>query len=79
MSIREDRVSRRIRNFIKLPTEIMMADGMTKVKLCYVLMDFLTNGYWVILRRVTSPIFIKSSPSLTMDDADEYKLTNLSD
>ena len=78
MSIREDRVLRKIRNMIKIPTEIMLGDGMTKVKICRVLQDYIQNGMWVIPSELTSAIIIKSSPSLTEID-DEKQLTNLAD
>ena len=78
MSIREDRVLRKIRNMIKLPTEIMLADGMTKVKICKVLHDYIRCGHWVIPRDLTSNIIIKSSPSLTEID-DGKQLEKLAD
>ena len=78
MSIREDRVLRKIRNMIKVPTEIMLGDGLTKVKKCEVLHDFIRIGCWVIPRKLSSNIIIKSSPLLTEID-DEKQLANLAD
>ena len=78
MSIREDRVLRRIRNFVKLPTEIMLADGLTKVKKCEVLMDYLTFGWWIIPQKLSSNIIVREGPSLT-DVGDEKQLVQLPD
>ena len=54
MSIREDRVLRKIRNMVKLPTDLMLADGLTKIKVCPVLQDYLlnylTSGLYQIIR-----------------------------
>ena len=61
MSNREDRVLRKIRNMIKIPTEIMLGDGMTKVKICKVLQAYIRIGCWVIPRNLSSNIIIKSS------------------
>ena len=78
MSTREDRVLRKIRNMIKLPTEIMLGDGLTKVKFCAVLHDYIRIGCWVIPQNLSSNIIIKSSPLLTEID-DEKQLMNLAD
>ena len=60
---------------VKLQTEIMLADGLTKVKYCEVLINYLITGWWDVPYRLTSPIFVKGSPSLT--EADEKTLTDL--
>ena len=69
---------RKIRNMIKIPTEIMLGDGMTKVKICKVLQDYIRIGCWVIPRNLSSDIIIKSSPLLTEID-DEKQLATLAD
>ena len=46
LSMREERLSGRIRAFIHIPTEIMLVDGLTKVGLYPVLMRHLTTGFW---------------------------------
>jgi len=78
MSIREDRVHRRIRFMIKLPTEIMVADGLTKQMDCKVLRYFMEHGWWLIPQKLKSDIVIKGSPALE-STADERKLANLQD
>ena len=79
MSIREDRVLRKIRNMIKLPTDIMLADGLTKIKVCPVLMYYLTTGWWHInhVTPLKSAIVVKGSPALAT--ATEKELSNLQD
>ena len=79
MSIREDRVLRRIKNFIKLPTDIMLADGLTKVKVCPVLQQYMESGWWHIplVTPLKSNIVVQTSPEETI--AEESQLTNLKD
>ena len=80
MSIREDRVLRKIRNFIKMPTEIMLADGLTKSKFCAVLQYYMQTGWWLIphVTPLKSAIVVKGSPSLK-SNANERELANLQD
>eukprot|EP00959_Pyramimonas_sp_CCMP1952_P276031 5769728-Pyramimonas_sp.AAC.1 len=60
LALREDRLTRRIRNIIHLPTTVMLADQLTKKMLSPIYMHFLTTGEWkielnersIILRRV---------------------------
>ena len=46
LSMREERLSGRIRGFIHCPTDYMLVDGLTKVAIFPVLMRHLTTGYW---------------------------------
>ena len=48
LTLREDRMTRRIRYFIQIPTESMLVDALTKVMLSGLLMTFLTCGYFRI-------------------------------
>jgi hypothetical protein len=48
LSVREDRITRRIRFFAQIPTESMLVDALTKVMLSGLLMTFLTSGYYRI-------------------------------
>ena len=48
LSIREDRVSGRIRRFIKIPTESMCVDPLTKHMVSPNLMTLLTTGFWIL-------------------------------
>jgi hypothetical protein len=48
LSVREDRITRRIRFFVQIPTESMLVDALTKVMLSGLLMTFLTSGFWRI-------------------------------
>jgi hypothetical protein len=48
LSVREDRITRRIRFFVQIPTESMLVDALTKVMLSGLLMTFLTSGYYRI-------------------------------
>ena len=79
MSIREDRVLRKIRNMVKLPTDIMLADGLAKIKACLVLQYYLEMGWWHIPHSIPlkSPIVTKGS--LSLHEADEKELTDSKD
>ena len=46
MTIREDRLTGRIRDFYKIPTECMAADGLTKSMLSDILYDLISIGHW---------------------------------
>jgi len=46
LSLREDRLVRRLRNVIHLPTTIMLADPLTKQMTSPVFMNFATTGIW---------------------------------
>ena len=80
MSIREDRVHRKIRFMIKLPTEIMLADGLTKIKFCGVLQYYMQTGWWLVphVTPLKSAIVVKGAPSFT-SNASERELANLQD
>ena len=51
LALREDRLTRRLRNVIHLPTGIMLADQLTKKMMSAIYMHFATTGVW--LTRVT--------------------------
>ena len=46
-SMREERLSGRIRGFIHIRTTIMLADGLTKIGIYDQLMRHQTTGYWI--------------------------------
>ena len=48
LSMREERLSGRIRNFIHLPTEVVIVDGLTKTGTFKLLMEHMTTGTWNI-------------------------------
>ncbi|CAK0846103.1 unnamed protein product [Prorocentrum cordatum] len=48
LSMREERLSGRIRNFIHLPTEVVIVDGLTKTGTFKLLMEHLTTGRWYV-------------------------------
>eukprot|EP00959_Pyramimonas_sp_CCMP1952_P207170 4333734-Pyramimonas_sp.AAC.1 len=49
LSMREGRLSGRIRNFIHLPTEVVIVDGLTKTGTSKLLMEHMTTGAWHVL------------------------------
>ena len=51
LAIREDRLSRRIRHFLHVPTNAMIMDGLTKTGTYPELLRLLSSGFW----RVWSP------------------------
>ena len=67
--------TKKIRNMIKLPTEVMLADGLTKIKYCPVLLDYLASGWWNIPYSLSSHIVVKGPPSI--DVVDERALIEL--
>ena len=46
LALREDRITRRLRNFVHTPTATMLSDGLTKSGLFLRLMEFATTGIW---------------------------------
>ena len=46
LALREDRITRRIRNFIHIPTKAMLADGLTKDGVFEQLLYCATTGRW---------------------------------
>ena len=48
IALREDRMTRRIRAFIHVPTRTMLADGLTKIGTFENLLLFATTGRWKI-------------------------------
>ena len=48
LALREDRVTRRVRNFVHTPTATMLSDGLTKSGLFLRLMEFATTGIWKV-------------------------------
>ena len=46
LALREDRITRRIRNVIHIPTKIMLADQLTKRMLSEIFMCYCTTGIW---------------------------------
>ena len=60
-SIRDDRVRHRIRHFIKIPTEYMLADPLTKVMISSGLYEYLTSGFWLLKPTQTKGIILRRS------------------
>ena len=46
LALREDRVTRRVHNFIHTPTATMLSDGLTKSGVIMRRMEFATTGKW---------------------------------
>ena len=46
LSLREDRITRRLRHIIHVPTGIMLADQLTKKMLSPIFMKFVSSGIW---------------------------------
>ena len=46
LSLREDRLSRRLRCILHIPTQIMLAESLTKVMTSSVFMRYCTTGGW---------------------------------
>ena len=49
LALREDRITRRIRNFIHVPTKAMLADGLTKDGTFDQLLKYVTTGRWKLM------------------------------
>ena len=63
LALREDRLTRRIRHVIHIPTRIMLADQLTKRIISEVFMRFITTGYWsTVIPRATAKS--KSAPRI---------------
>ena len=46
LSLRKDRLTRRLRCILHIPTEIMLADSLTKIMVSGVFMRFCATGKW---------------------------------
>ena len=75
LSMREDRLSGRIRNFVLVDTNNMLADGLTKPGTFPELMRFATCGLWQLKPHATRPIMIRKLQKTAMYD--ESDLVNL--
>ena len=71
LSMREERLSGRIRHFMHFPTEAIIVDGLTKSGLFKLLMEHLTTGRWM-LTNLKKPITIRtvSTPRAEYDERD---------
>ena len=70
LSIRENRLTNRIRRFIHCPTHCMLADALTKPMISHTLMHFITTGIWVTSNGPNKQIRVRTStytPNYTED------------
>ena len=61
MSIREDRLTGRLRDFYKIPTECMPCDALTKSMLSGIMYDLLYTGCWRTFHHGTHKVMIARS------------------
>ena len=77
MSIREDRLARRMRRFWKISTQYMIADALTKHMLSPIMMDLITIGYWLLRSPNDKPSRYEVLPTPTSFDFEEHNLETL--
>ena len=72
LSMREERLSGRIRHFLHLPTEIMLVDGLTKSGTFKLLMNHMTTGVWKIEVPKNKYVTMRTviEPRTSFDEAD---------
>ena len=70
LALREDRLTRRIRNVYHLPTSIMLADPLTKHMISKVFMLFVTTGTWSTItdKQIRIKLSCKRPSSYTEND-----------
>ena len=75
LSMREDRLSGRLRNFVLVDTHNMLADGLTKSGTFPALNEWATTGFWRMKAHETRPIMIrKLLRTMTYDEDDLISL-----
>ena len=79
LSIREERMTRRIRGFGHLPTSCILPDALTKVGTFPVLMHWQTTGIWQVNATTTrgKPIKMRVMERREEEDIDEDDLVNI--
>ena len=75
LSMREERLSGRVRNFIHLPTEVVIVGGLTKTGTFKQLMEHMTTGIWHIRLQKGKVITMRRS----IDTTDSYSEQDLLD
>ena len=69
LSIREDRLSGRIRRFIHLPTRYMLPDGLTKPGVFPGLLEYCTTGWWTVAASSDKPLRMRElAPQAEFDE-----------
>ena len=71
LSMREDRLSGRLRNFILVDTDNMLADGLTKPGTFPELMRYMTTGFWKLTPHATRPIMLRKLQRSAVYDEDD--------
>ena len=77
MSIREDRLCRRIRNFFHVPTAGMIADGLTKPGTFYQLLRFATTGTMQVSLKSSQYLRMRESPPKRTDPPSESEIIDI--
>ncbi|CAE8712610.1 unnamed protein product [Polarella glacialis] len=71
LSIREDRLTGKIRFFFLIPTSTMLADGLTKVMFSRQLLQLMTSGAYTFFNEDKQPVLIRQLPKrLTYSEQD---------
>ena len=71
--LREARLLKRVRHFLHVPTEIMLADGLTKPEIFHNLMYHLTTGLWDT--ETSEVITLRRAAEITNEEIDEAILS----
>ena len=71
LSMREDRLTGRIRNFILVDTDNMLADGLTKPGIFKRLMFMCTTGIWQLFPHATRPVLVRKLQRTSVYEEDD--------
>ena len=77
LALREDRIMRRIRNFVHVPTKGMLADGLTKEGVFEQLLYYATTGRWQLNLADDQWIRVRSRAACPTQTVEERELLEL--
>ena len=73
LSLREDRLTGRIRTFIHVPTQAMLADGLTKAGVFFQLLRFATTGLFAVVIAADKMIRLRTRSRITEFTANDLE------
>ncbi len=71
LSMREERLSGRLRTFIHIPTTLMIMDGLTKIGIYQQLMTHMTTGIWTLDNIADMEITLRRTANTTSDFSEQ--------
>ena len=74
LSMREERLSGRLRRLYHCPTQLMLADGLTKPGIFPNLMQFLSTGMWLLQWTPEKPMRMRASKAREFTEQDLVNL-----